>query len=61
MEPVRKQLLQCLFILDALRNGWHVQLLNSKTFAFSKQESDITNDLFLKSKHFVKTFEANLV
>ena len=55
-ETVRNQLLQYLFILDALREGWHVRLLNHKTYEFSKCDSDITDFCLYSSKHFVKTF-----
>lgn len=59
-ETILDQLLQYLFILDALREGWHVRLLNHKTYEFSKCDSDITDFCLYSSKHFVKTFESSL-
>ena len=46
-------LLQYIFILKALSDGWHVKILNNKTYSFTKQNSDIMDSRFKKSRFFV--------
>jgi hypothetical protein len=49
-------LLQYIFILKALSDGWHVKILNDKTYSFSKQNSEIMDSRLFKSKFFIHSF-----
>jgi hypothetical protein len=49
-------LLQYIFILKALSNGWHVKILNNKTYSFSKHNSEISDTRLKRSTFFVDYF-----
>ena len=48
-------LLKYIFILNALREGWHVRLLNDKTFEFSKQKTEVDDVKLCRSKYFIQS------